>query len=374
MAERFYVGTRKGLFTVGRSGSGKSPWRIERAAFLGDPVPMLLPERGGERVLAALDHGHFGSKMHRSTDGGDTWAEVAVPTYPEKPEGEEDVDKFKGQPPPWALKLVWALEQGTPDQAGRLWCGTIPGGLFRSDDGGDSWDIVRSLWDHPDRKEHWFGGGADWPGIHSVVVDPRDGDHVTCGVSCGGVWVTRDGGETWGQSAHGMRAAYMPPEKALEPDSQDPHCIRPCAAEPDVMWCQHHNGIFRSTSGGTKWTEIEEAGPSTFGFAVAAHPTDPRTAWFVPAVKDEKRYPHDGRVVVTRTRDGGESFDVLTQGLPQEHAYDLVYRHALAIDETGERLAFGSTTGNLWVTEDGGDSFQQLATSLPPIYCVRFSS
>ena len=135
---------------------------------------------------------------------------------------------------------------------------------------------------------------------------------------------------------------------------------------------QHHNGVFRSTDGSMSWREIENVPPSAFGFAVAVHPEEHDTAWFVPGVSDEHRIPVDGKVVVSRTRDGGESFNVLTKGLPQEHAYDLTFRHALDIDESGDRLAFGSTTGSLWVTEDGGDSWETVSTHLPPVYCVRF--
>jgi hypothetical protein len=120
------------------------------------------------------------------------------------------------------------------------------------------------------------------------------------------------------------------------------------------------------------WEEIKEAGPSTFGFAVVVQPDDPDTAWFVPAIKDEKRIPVDGKVVVTRTRDAGKTFETLHNGLPQEHAYDLVFRHALDIDQSGNRLAFGSTTGSLWVSEDQGDTWQTISTNLPPVYCVRF--
>ena len=145
-----------------------------------------------------------------------------------------------------------------------------------------------------------------------------------------------------------------------------------CPANPDVLWVQHHNGIFRSADAARSWTEIEGAGKSSFGFPVAVHPADPLSAWFVPAVKDEKRYPRDGRVVVKRTRDGGQTFEILTKGLPQEHAYDLVYRHALDVDATGERLAFGSTTGSLWLSENGGDSWLTLSSNLPPIHAVVF--
>lgn len=146
-----------------------------------------------------------------------------------------------------------------------------------------------------------------------------------------------------------------------------------CAAQPDVLWVQHHNGVFRSTDGAERWHEIPNVAPSTFGFAVAVHPRDPDTAWFVPAIKDEKRIPVDGAVVVSRTRDGGKSFDILRNGLPQEHAYDLTFRHALAIDETGDRLAFGTTTGSLWVSENGGDSWSIVSHHLPPVYCTRFA-
>jgi hypothetical protein len=137
---------------------------------------------------------------------------------------------------------------------------------------------------------------------------------------------------------------------------------------------QHHNGVFRSTDGAATWEEIADRPPSVFGFAAATHPHDPDTAWFAPAIKDECRVPVDGSVVVARTRDGGRSFDMLRAGLPQEHAYDLVYRHGLAVDETGDRLVMGSTTGNLWVSEDQGDSWECVSTHLPPIDAVRFGS
>jgi hypothetical protein len=138
------------------------------------------------------------------------------------------------------------------------------------------------------------------------------------------------------------------------------------------LWVQHHNGIFRSTDPAAAWSEIANVHPSAFGFAVAVHPRDPETAWFVPAVKDEKRYPANGRVVVNRTHDGGKTFETLTAGLPQEHAYDLVYRHALDIDDSGDVLAFGSTTGSLWVSENAGNSWQTVSLNLPPIHSFRF--
>jgi hypothetical protein len=339
--------------------------------FSGRYCTLVMHDPRNGDLIAALNHGHFGIKMHRSRDGGATWSEIATPKYPEKPADYVPKVPVEGKPADWSLKLVWALAPGGANEPGVVWCGTLPGGLFRSDDGGDSWTLNRQLWDEP-LREQWFGGGADHPGIHSVCVDPRDAKRVTIGVSCGGVWGTRDGGDTWQLGGGGMRAEYMPPEKQFEPNTQDPHMVAQCGANPDVMWVQHHNGIFRSTDAGATFTEIGGVKPSVFGFAVAVHPADADTAWFVPSVKDEKRFPSEGRVVVNPTSDGGKTFETLTQGLPQEHAYDLVYRHALDIDETGDRLAFGSTTGSLWMSENSGDSWQALSSNLPPIYAVRF--
>ncbi|MCB9899410.1 MAG: exo-alpha-sialidase [Planctomycetes bacterium] len=361
------VATRKGLFTLVRR---DARWTIDRADFIGSPVSLVSSDpRDGTR-LAALDHGHFGCKLHRSRDGR-TWDEIAAPTYPEKP--ADFVEPEGAQPVPWNLKLIWALQPGGADQPGRVWCGTIPGGLFRSDDGGDSWELVEALWNHPSRAK-WFGGGADQPGVHSICVDPRDSRRVLLGVSCGGAWLTTDDGASWEQRAHGMRAAYLPEERALDPENQDPHCIVQCAARPDHCWAQHHNGIFRSTDDARSWHELSEnARPSAFGFPVAVHPGDADLAWFVPAVKDEMRIPAEAKVVVSRTRDGGKTFDVLGDGLPQSHAYDLVYRHALDVDPSGDVLAFGSTTGSLWVSEDQGDHWTHVSAHLPPVYAVRFT-
>jgi photosystem II stability/assembly factor-like uncharacterized protein len=367
MSDRLLISTRKGLFTCEREKRG---WEIADVDFLADNVTLALHDSRGGMTYAALNHGHFGAKLHRRAAGG--WEEIAAPAYPAKPEGLVDKDGW-GKDIPYTLLNIFALETGGPDQPGLLWCGTIPGGLFRSRDHGASWELIRSLWDDPKRQK-WMGGGTDWPAIHSICVDPRDSNVVRIGISCGGVWETRDGGETWACRAEGMFAAFMPPDLARDPDTQDPHCLVQSPSAPDRLWVQHHNGIFRSDDGSTSWREIPDVPPSSFGFAVAVHPEEPDTAWFVPGIKDEKRIPVDGRLVVTRTRDAGESFEILRSGLPQQHAYDVVYRHALAIDESGDRLAFGSTTGGLWISEDQGDHWRELSHTLPPVHAVRFAA
>jgi hypothetical protein len=366
MSDRLFVSTRKGLFSVTRGSAG---WAVTGVDFLADNVTLTTHDRRDGTTYAALDHGHFGVKVHRSTATG--WEEIAAPAYPPKPEDNDDKDMW-GRPLPWSLVRIWALVPGGADQPGLIWCGTLPGGLFRSTDRGQSWQIVRSLWDHPKRPQ-WMGGGADLPGIHSILVDPRNSRNVTVAVSTGGVWFSGDGGESWLQRGEGMRADHVPPELVHDPIAQDVHCLAQCRAAPERMWVQHHNGIFVSDDAGRTFRELTDVRPSVFGFPVVVHPTDPDTAWFVPEIKDEKRIPVDGKLVLTRTRDGGRSFEVLSRGLPQEHAYDVVYRHALDIDASGNRLAFGSTTGGLWVSEDQGDSWAMVSHTLPPVYAVTFA-
>jgi hypothetical protein len=370
MMERIVVSTRKGLFFVDKAVDKKAAgWGIARVAFLAEPVTAALHDPRDGALYAALRLGHFGVHLHRSTDGGVTWKEIASPTYPESP--VEEKDAF-GRPWPWKLDMIWVLEPGHAREPGVLWAGTIPGGLFRSDDSGASWTLQRSLWDDPRRKA-WFGGGYDTPGIHSVCVHPEDGRRVTVGVSCGGVWGSSDGGGAWELRAKGMYAAFMPPAERERQEVQDPHRVVQCRARPEGLWAQHHNGVFRSVDGAATWQAVENVPPSTFGFACAVHPRDPDTAWLVPADKDERRVPVGGKVVVARTRDGGKSWDTLTRGLPQEHAYDLVYRHALDVDAAGDTLVMGSTTGSLWVSDNQGDDWQLVSAHLPPIYAARFT-
>jgi hypothetical protein len=363
MSDSILISTRKGLFTASRGNGG---WKIASENFLGDNVTLTLYDRRDGATYAALNHGHFGVKLHRKGRNG-KWEEIATPAYPPKPEGLVDLDGW-GKPVNWTTQMIWALEPGGDDQPGTLWAGTMPGGLFRSNDRGASWELIRPLWEMPQRNK-WLGGGADIPGIHSICVDPRSSNTVRVGVSCGGVWTTHDGGETWACTAQGMHFDEGP--TASDPEVQDPHMLVQCKGSPDRLWVQHHCGIYISRDGSKSWQEVK-AKPSSFGFGVVVHPRDPDTAWFVPGIKDEKRYPVDGKLVVTRTRDGGKSFDVLKNGLPQDHSYDLIYRHALAIDETGDKLAFGSTTGGLWASNNQGDDWQLLSHTLPPVHAVRF--
>ena len=357
MTSRAWVATRKGLFELQRQPTG---WTVGGVSFLGEPVSMLLPPGPDGRMLAALNLGHFGVKLHASDDAGVHWHEVAAPCYPTQPADASG--------PPWKLVMVWSLERA----AGAVWAGTLPGGLFRSEDFCTSWQLIDALWQQPGRAE-WFGGGYDVPGIHSICPHPQQAGQLLVGISCGGAWVTHDGGASWAVQVAGMRAGYMPPEQAENPNVQDPHRIQRCTAAPDVLWCQHHNGIWRSTDNAAHWREITGVPLSSFGFALAVHPGDPDTAWFVPSVADQQRVPVGAALAVNRTRDGGRSFETLTAGLPQADCHDLIYRHGLAVAEDGRSLLMGSTTGHLWASDDGGEHWQAVAQAqyLPPIYAVR---
>jgi hypothetical protein len=360
MPDRLLAGTRKGLFEIVRRNGA---WDVKDVHFLGDPVTSVYADH--RATYAALDLGHFGAKLWRHEAAKD-WQELPTPAFPEKPADLED------DPHPWSLGRIWAIEPGGMD--GRLWAGTMPGGLFRSDDNGDSWALNETLWRMPERRK-WFGvAGGEQPGISNVLINPRDPGDIRLGVSTGGVWASTDTGLSWAVINQGMYNEYLPPEQTGEPMAQDIHCLARCPARPEIMWCQHHNGVFRSRDAGHNWEEVIAIQPSKFGFAVVAHPHDAKTAWFVPATKDERRVPVDGRVVVARTRDGGDSFEVLRDGLPQRHAYDLVWRHGLAVDESGECLAFGSTSGGLWISENGGNSWTALDARLPPVSVVRFAT
>ncbi len=362
-----WIATRKGLIELTRRADGG--WTLARTHFLGDPVTAVLPAATpGGRMWAALNLGHFGVKLHASDNGGDNWHELPAPLYPPQPEAPASAPDA---PPitPWKLVMIWTLAAA----GDVLWAGTLPGGLFRSVDGGASWTLDRRLWDEPSRTE-WGGGGYDVPGIHSICPHPLRPAELLVAASSGGVWVHADesaGRGPWVSRCSGMNVTYVPPEIAGHPSVQDPHRVVRCAAAPDVLWCQHHGGIWRSTDDAASWIELQ-APLSTFGFAVAAHPADPLTAWFVPAVADMKRVPVDGALVVNRTRDGGASFETLRTGLPQADAYDLVYRHGLAVDADGCGLLMGSTTGHLWASDDGGDRWTLVQANLPPIAAVAF--
>ncbi len=352
------IGTRKGLVVYQLSNGN---WTHKSTFFTGIPVSIAYSDKRTNTWWACLDHGHWGCKLHRSIDQGQHWEEIPAPKYPEGAEIKEGV--------PASLRLIWAFEQGGDDRPGKLWMGTEPGGLFESTDNGNTFNLNESFWNFPGREEQWFGGGRDYAAIHSVVVDPRDSDHIYVGISCAGVFETTDAGKTWEVRNNGLRADYLPNPQAEV--GHDPHMLVACASNPDVLWQQNHCGIFKSTDGAKNWIDVTaENKLANFGFAMAVDAKNPDQAWVIPGVSDEIRVAVDGALVVCRTDDGGKSWQEYRSGLPQDNSFDIVYRHALDISD--DYLVFGTTTGNLFLSNDKGENWKALSHYLPMVYSVHF--
>ena len=384
MSKRILVGTRKGTFIIERAGNR---WKPVLAGHAGVGSNYVARDPGTDTLWALLGHGHWGAKLSRSRDGGKSWEDAGQVKYPEGARyiGHEfsdtgdlkQLDRFKDA----TLGKLWCIAFGP----GKIYVGTIPGGLFVSEDGGDSFELNRPLWNHESRggdlfagegngKTHWFGtpaseSGEFAPGIHSIVVDPRNPDRVLVAVSTAGVLETSDGGRSWRGVNKGMTNDYLPDPAAEW--GHDAHLIDLCAAQPDHVWQQNHSGVFYSSDGAATWRKVSDKDKGVhFGFPVAADDRDGKTAWLVPGRADDQRMAIDGGLFVARTRDGGQTWEQLREGLPQAPAYDVVYRHALAA--SAGQLAFGSTTGNLYASDDAGDSWHCIGANFPPIYSVRF--
>lgn len=386
MSDRILVATRKGTFVVDKSGGG---WKPRLSGHEGALVNFVARDPNTGTLWAALGHGHWGAKLSRSTDGGQSWNDATQIKYPPGARylgtalPTEDSPEL-GKPTlrdATVLKL-WCLAFGAP---GDVYVGTIPGGLFVSRDGGETFELNRPLWNHESRGgdlftsdgtgvTHWSGtpasdAGEFAAGICSILVDPRNPAHVLIAVSTAGVLETTDGGKSWRGRNKGLTNDYSPnPEAEWGHDS---HAIDLCAGQPDHLWQQNHCGVFYSSDGAGTWTKVSDPKRGVhFGFPIATDAKDGGTAWVVPGKSDQQRMAIAGGLFVGRTQDGGKSWEQLRNGLPQENAYDVILRHALACADG--RVAFGSTTGNLYVSEDRGESWFTVGNNFPPIYSVRF--
>lgn len=384
MSTPLLVGTRKGTFIVGKH---NGQWQPRLAGHAGAGSNFVARDPNTGTLWALLGHGHWGAKLSRSTDAGASWQDGPQIKYPAGARyiGTDMPSEDGAEPPPKirtaTLLKLWCIGFGP---RGRIYVGTIPGGLFESDDG-EHFELNRPLWNHPSRggdlfagdgsgQTEWFGtpaseSGEFAAGIHSIVVDPSDADHLMVAVSTAGVLDSRDGGRSWHGRNTGMTNDYLPDPHAEW--GHDPHYVAICPGQPQHLWQQNHCGVFYSHDGGARWNNVSDPDSGVrFGFPVAVDARDGRCAWLVPGQADMQRTAIDGGLFVARTSDGGQSWQQLRKGLPQVHAYDVVYRHAL--DVSGDCLAFGSTTGNLYLSDDRGDNWQTVANNLPPIYSVRF--
>jgi photosystem II stability/assembly factor-like uncharacterized protein len=385
------VGTRKGVFIVDKD---RGQWRPRLSGHTGTSVNYAARDPYTGRLWALLGFGHWGAKLSVSDDGGATWTDN--PAQIKYPEGAryigqdmyEDASSdfgvgWKISTRPATLQKLWIIGFGP---GGAVYVGTIPGGLFVSRDGGASFELNRPLWNHESRggdlfsgegsgETQWFGtpaseGGEFAPGMHSIAVDPRDPNRLLVAVSTAGVIETSDGGQTWRAANRGMVLDHTPDPHAEW--GHDTHFIEQSAGDPDHVWQQNHAGVYYSDDNAKSWRLVSKPEQGVhFGFPITADAHNGRRAWVVPGRSDQHRIAIDGALFVARTDDGGESWQQLRQGLPQEAAYDVVLRHALS-NQDGH-VAFGSTTGNLYVSEDGGESWLTAANNLPPIYSVRFA-
>jgi photosystem II stability/assembly factor-like uncharacterized protein len=366
---RLLVATRKGLWTL-TSDVARNGWRLAGPQFLGHTIHhAVVDPRNGKSILVAARTGHLGPTVFRSTDNGRTWKEATRPPA-FAADGGRVVDH-----------TFW-LTPGHASESSTWYAGTSPQGLFRSNDGGATWDGVNGFNAHPQRKA-WCGGDQDGTPdgakLHSILVDPRDGAHLYIAMSSGGVFESPDAGEHWWPLNKGVRADFLPANPPPE-FGHDPHCVQFAGGLPDRLYQQNHCGIYRLDRPNDVWQDIGANMPKSVGyvgFSVAAHPRDPDTLWVLPmdGTTVWPRTSPGGRPAVYRSRDGGRTWKRQDQGLPKSQTWWTVKRQAMSLDgrdPTG--LYFGTTSGEVWASRDEGRSFRSIARHLPEIYSVEATS
>jgi len=363
------VATRKGAWLF-HAGAARRAWRVDGPHFLGHVVNhLVLDPRDGRTLLAAARTGHLGPTVFRSTDLGRSWREAArPPAFAKAAPGE----------PGRAVDHTFWLTPGSAQQPGTWYAGTSPQGLFRSDDGGVTWEPFSTLNDDP-RFREWMGtvqdGTPDGPKLHSILVDPRDAEHLYVAMSGGGVHESRDAGRTWRTLIDGLEVVEG--FDGSQPTFHDPHCVRLCPGNPDRLYQQNHCGIYRLDRPSETWVRIGARMPKRVGdvgFPMVVHPRDPDCAWVFPmdATSVWPRTSPGGRPAVYGTRNAGRSWQRLDAGLPGEQAWWTVKRQAMTAD-AGDPvgLYFGTTSGELWAGREDGRAFRCIARHLPEIYAVE---
>jgi photosystem II stability/assembly factor-like uncharacterized protein len=349
------VGTRKGLFVLeGEPGSG---FEVSARAFAGQSVEYATRDPRSGRYLASVTSWFYGPKIWVADDPAGEWQQAEGTALPEGEDG--------------SLERIWVIVPGEED--GLLYAGGDPGVLFESRDGGLNWELNRGLWDHPTRPDWNPGNGGLC--LHTIVPWPGDPNRLLVAISAVGVWLSDDGGASWRHSNTGIVPRYLPEDAQDNPIQHCVHDVRRASGQPERLFMQFHDGVYRSDDAGASWIDIGTgtALPSDFGFPVVVDPADPDSAYVIPLVGAEDRTTPGGAVTVWETRDAGSSWAPRTNGLPQGDAYLTVLREAFDSAKAGPTLElyFGATSGDVFGSGDAGASWSAVAEHLPPVYSVR---
>lgn len=363
------VGTRKGAFIL-RGDRARRAWRLSGPMFLGHIVHhVVLDPRDGRTMLLAARTGHLGPTVFRSADHGKTWKEAErPPAFPRAADGQQGL----------VVAHVFWLSPGHPSEKGVWYAGTSPPGLFRSEDGGNTWVGVAGFNEHPMRVS-WVGGLQEAPPdgatLHSILIDPRDPNHMYVGVSTGGVFESTTGGADWSPLNQGCRADFLPVPDP--PYGHDPHCVGLHPRVADRLYQQNHCGIYRMDRAEARWIRIGDTMPKgigDIGFPIVLHPRDPDTAWVFPmdGTTVWPRTSPGGKPAVYMTRNAGKAWKRQDSGLPRDHAWFTVKRQAMAVDARQPvGVYFGTTSGEIWGSRSEGERWVCLASHLPHVYSVE---
>ncbi|WP_430785018.1 WD40/YVTN/BNR-like repeat-containing protein [Actinoplanes sp. G11-F43] len=362
---RLLVGTRKGLFVL-TSDERRADWTVDGPHFAGWEIYHANGSPADpDRIWVSQSGGWFGQLIQRSDDGGASWAQV---DHDFAYTGEVgDHLWYDGTPRPWEFKRIWHLEPSRTDPD-TVYAGGEDAALWKSTDGGQKWVELTGLRTHVSAPKWQPGAGGLC--LHTILLDPVDPDRIFVAISAAGVFRSDDGGVTWQPVNRGLRSEGIP-----DPDADVGHCVHRLAmhpSRPDTLFMQKHWDVMRSDNAGADWHEISGNLPTDFGFPIAVHAHEPETIYVVPVTSDHLHYVMDGRLRVYRSRTGGNEWEALTTGLPQEHCYVNVLRDAMAVDTLAEcGIYFGTSAGQVYGSADSGDTWSALVTDLPPVLSVE---
>ena len=362
---RLLVGTKKGAFII-NADERRKKWNVSEPHFAGWEMYHLNGSKADpNRLYASQSSGWFGQLLQRSDDGGITWEPVNNEFTYGGPTGTHMW--YDGTPHPWEFKRVWHLEPSLTDPD-TVFAGIEDAAMFKSTDGGKSWAELTGLRGH--------GTGPQWqPGaggmcLHTILIDPTNPDRMFVAISAAGAFRTEDGGQSWTPINKGLVSQFMP-----DPDAEVGHCVHRLAmhpSRPQTLFMQKHWDVMRSDNGGDTWHEISGNLPTDFGFVIDVHAHDPETLFVVPIKSDSEHYPLDGKLQVFRSKTGGNEWEAMTKGLPQQDCYVNVLRDAMAVDTLDDcGIYFGTTGGQVYGSTDGGDSWETIVRDLPGVLSVE---